>query len=613
MKKSFAIVILAWWPHLLSAQSSPFVTDHAHYLQQLGTAKDSLYKTILSGYDRYIRRYPADHKAHIERCRFIERAYYDSYEDYNPNFELAQACADTVLQRFPKNPEVLLYPTSFLYGDTLGHYLRHLEDKIKLDTSGWSHYRWNVYHQLAEQYQLEENHELTIHYGELALAHNDTLDVSLLLARSYQKLSRNIDALDALLRRVDSTDAVWSLNEKGKLFMELGASDKAIEVFRIASHKSAAVQNAGELANAMISNGLIEEARGFLLKEVEASTQWNASKALRELLLYDIRYGSADSAQQNYRKFAEKDFYNDVFGIYRMRMIIKAPFMGWSLADGGHILLLLLLFTLLLVIPYLWILPIHYYGAYRRQQGKLFPEPTFHWGLRHLWIASALWFASDVLALLLFDYPSVTAMFLGGSYDEPAPSISKAVANLDILFCVGLLISSIALLRREDFEGILSRMRAGAGSIGIGIMLALGLKFGLGVYTVIFQKLGVDFSEGAMITASVTDSILAINKYYNPLLGFLFVVVFAPFYEEILFRGVFLSACQKNMSLWLANVLQASVFALAHQSVVYFPFYLAFGLVAGHYTRKTGSLITSTSMHMMNNATAFFYLLSVNV
>jgi membrane protease YdiL (CAAX protease family) len=65
------------------------------------------------------------------------------------------------------------------------------------------------------------------------------------------------------------------------------------------------------------------------------------------------------------------------------------------------------------------------------------------------------------------------------------------------------------------------------------------------------------------------------------------------------------------MSLWFANLLQASVFALAHQSLVYFPFYLAFGLVAGHFTRKSGSLITSTSMHMMNNAIAFFYLLSV--
>ena len=202
-------------------------------------------------------------------------------------------------------------------------------------------------------------------------------------------------------------------------------------------------------------------------------------------------------------------------------------------------------------------------------------------------------------------------MFLENSYQEPQLLISKTVANVDIFFFVGLLTGSIALLKREDFEGFIGKVRRSAGDIGIGIMLAIGLKFALAIYVNIFSGLGVDFSEGAMITASVTDSILSINKFYSPLLGFLFVVVFAPFYEEILFRGVFLSACQKNMALWMANLLQASIFALVHQSMIYFPFYLGFGLLAGYFTRKTGSLITSTSMHMMNNAMAFFYLLSV--
>lgn len=611
MKQSLPIILLACLPQLLSAQSKSFNIDHAHHLQQLGSARDSLYRTILSDYDQYIRLHPREHKVRIERCRFIETAYYDSYEDYNPNYELAQACADTLLQVFPRNPEVLLYPTVFLYGDTLGSYLHRLEDEIKLDTSVWKSYQWDLYHQLAQHYGQAENDEMAIHYGELAIAYNDTLDVSLLLARSYRKLSRDIEALDALLLQVDSTDAVWSLNEKGRMLMELGANDKAIEAFRIASAKNTEVQNWGELANAMIKNGLIEEARGLLLKEVEASTAWNGSDALRKLWLYDMSYGSPDSAKHNYRKLVEQDFYNDVFGVDRMRMIAKAPLMGWNFVDAIHVLLLLLLLASVIVVPYLWILPIHYYGTYCRQQGKLFAQPTFQWGLRHLWIASSVWLASDVLALLFFDYPSITAMFGESTFGEEAPPVSKNVADLDIFFFVGLLVGSIALLKREDFEGFLQRLGGNMTHIGIGIMLAIALKIALSIYVVTFQNLGVDFTEGAMISASVTDSILSINKYYNPLLGFLFVVVFAPFYEEILFRGVFLSACQKNMALWLANLLQASVFALVHQSLVYFPFYLAFGLVAGYYTRKTGSLITGTSMHMMNNAMAFFYLVSV--
>lgn len=610
MKRSLIALLMALMPFLAFTQS-PFEINHQLHLQQLGSAKDSLYNTILQRYGKHLQRQPEDYKAHLERCRFIENAYYDSYEDYNPNYDIAQACADTVLLRFPNNPEVLLYPTGFLYGDTLGNYLHHLEKKIDSGHVAWSQYRWEVYHQLAQYYQ-HDNDNLTVHYGEMAIAYNDTLDASLLLARSYRKLSRDSDALDALLRHVDSTDAVWSLNEKGKLLMELGASSKAIEAFRMASSKNSNVQNGAELALAMINNGLIEEARNFLVKEVEGSSEWNASQALSKLFLYDVDYGRADSAAISYRRFAEKDFYNDVFGIYRMRMVAKAPMMGWTFTDIGHVLLFILLLVLVIILPYLWILPIHYYGEYRRQQGKLLTQPTFQWGMRHLWIASSIWLASDVLALLIFDYPSVTAMFLDNtSFAEPVATVSKTVANTGIFFCVGLLVGSIALLRREDFEGFLSKIRSNGTAIGVGIMLAIGLKFGLGLYISIFRQLGVDFSQGAMVATSITDNILSINKFYNPLLGFMFVVLFAPFYEEILFRGVFLSACQKNVSVWVANLLQASVFALAHQSLIYFPFYLAFGLIAGHYTRKSGSLITGTSMHMMNNAFAFFYLLSM--
>jgi membrane protease YdiL (CAAX protease family)/tetratricopeptide (TPR) repeat protein len=603
--------VLAFLPSLLFAQYPHFITDHTHHIQQLGTAKDSLYKTILSDYERYIANHAADHKAQIERCRFIESAYYDTYEEYNPNYELAEACADTVLIRFPGNPEVLLYGTSFIYGDSLGNYLIDLETKISSDTSAWRDYQWEVYYKLAQHYHDEDEHSKTIRYAELAVAHNDTLDLSLMMAKSYKNLSKNIDALEILQSHIDSTNESWTLNEKGRLLMELGANDKAIEAFRLASRKDSGAQNGSELANAMINNGLIEEARIFLAKEVEASTQWTSSKSLRELFLYDIRYGSADSASVNYRKFEEKEFYNDVFGIYRLRMIAKSPLMGWSLTDGAHLLLLVLLIVCLVIIPYLWILPIHYLGSYLKERGKLFPPPTFEWGLRHFWIACSVWLMSDIVAMLVFDYPGVTALFIQNSYEEETPAISKVVADLDILFCMGLLIVSIALLKRADFEGFFSRIRASASNIGIGIMLALGLKVALGIYISTFRNLGVDFSEGAMITASITDTIKSINKFYNPLLGFLFVVVFAPFYEEILFRGIFLSSCEKNMKWIFANILQASIFALVHQSLIYFPFYFAFGMLAGYYTRKTGSLMTSTSMHMMNNALAFFYLLSM--
>jgi membrane protease YdiL (CAAX protease family) len=82
-------------------------------------------------------------------------------------------------------------------------------------------------------------------------------------------------------------------------------------------------------------------------------------------------------------------------------------------------------------------------------------------------------------------------------------------------------------------------------------------------------------------------------------------VLLVPFYEEILFRGIFLSACERNMRFMYANILQSIVFALVHQNLKLFVFYFAFGMIAGYYRQKSQGLIIGTSMHMMNNLLAF--------
>jgi len=131
------------------------------------------------------------------------------------------------------------------------------------------------------------------------------------------------------------------------------------------------------------------------------------------------------------------------------------------------------------------------------------------------------------------------------------------------------------------------------------------LKIGLGIFSLILNKAGISLTESSSVIASINESIISINKFYNPVLGFLFVVVLVPFYEEVLFRGIFLSACERNMRFVYANILQSIVFALVHQSLNLFVFYFAFGMIAGHYRQKSQGLIISTSMHMMNNLLAF--------
>src|SRR5690606_27733409 len=134
---------------------------------------------------------------------------------------------------------------------------------------------------------------------------------------------------------------------------------------------------------------------------------------------------------------------------------------------------------------------------------------------------------------------------------------------------------------------------------GVGIGMALLLKFGLGLYAAILRLTGISLYEDTTLgMLSITDDIIAVNQFYHPMVGFLMVVILVPIYEEILFRGVFLSACEKHMKFWIANSLQALAFALVHQELKLIPFYFAFAFICGHYRNKTQSLATGISLHV---------------
>ncbi|MFM7851637.1 MAG: hypothetical protein ACKO96_06880, partial [Flammeovirgaceae bacterium] len=101
-----------------------------------------MYSKILLEYQRYLRTNVNDYKVQLERCKFIEKAYYDYNEDYNPQYEEAARCTKYLLETFPENPEVLLYGAEGLYGDSLKTYLRKLERMAVDKPSDWKGYSW---------------------------------------------------------------------------------------------------------------------------------------------------------------------------------------------------------------------------------------------------------------------------------------------------------------------------------------------------------------------------------------------------------------------------------------------------------------------------------------
>ena len=201
-----------------TAQHQYFEKDHTLNISVLGNAKDSLYQQILTGYTTYLLQNPTEVKAHVEKCRFIQEAYYDEYEDYNPNAEAAETCAQELIEKFPNDPEVLLYANEFIYGDSSIAYLDQLIDKIEQDTETWHRFSWQVYELQARNYQFnDDNDDEVIHYARLATEQNDTLDISVLMATAYKNLNQKENAIDILLYHLDSTNDAWVLNQKGAL------------------------------------------------------------------------------------------------------------------------------------------------------------------------------------------------------------------------------------------------------------------------------------------------------------------------------------------------------------------------------------------------------------
>ncbi len=114
---------------------------------------------------------------------------------------------------------------------------------------------------------------------------------------------------------------------------------------------------------------------------------------------------------------------------------------------------------------------------------------------------------------------------------------------------------------------------------------------GLAVLGIVVQVFGLK-------AISITETI--------PLLSWFFVAVAVPFVEESVFRGAMGTTLFKwTNNFWVANGIQAVVFALFHASVdptgANFLGHVAFGLVATILNNITGSIFGGTSLHIINN------------
>lgn len=82
---------------------------------------------------------------------------------------------------------------------------------------------------------------------------------------------------------------------------------------------------------------------------------------------------------------------------------------------------------------------------------------------------------------------------------------------------------------------------------------------------------------------------------------FLYSVIFAPFSEELIFRGVTLRQARRALPFWAANLLQAFLFGAYHMNMMQGIYAFCLGLILGYICERGGSIYHSLLLHLLFN------------
>lgn len=116
------------------------------------------------------------------------------------------------------------------------------------------------------------------------------------------------------------------------------------------------------------------------------------------------------------------------------------------------------------------------------------------------------------------------------------------------------------------------------------------ITFGIGLASIYFQDIVNKYIEGMDKFTSVVTVPLV-----------LYMSIFAPITEELVFRGVTFNHFRRVMPFWAANFMQALMFGVFHMNIVQGIYAFLMGLVMGLVYKRYNSLYASIFVHICVN------------
>lgn len=588
--------------------SSQKILDHEIFLERIKNSSDNIYAECIKEYNSYLKNAPDDVPVLIEKCKFIQFAQYDEEEEYNPNQDEFDSCSADLIKRFPTHPEVLSFQTTYLWGDELKKVFEQAEKSIEDNPEKWT--RSNLallYKSESDYYYYDSDYRTAYKYIIKAIFNDEQYKSSLEYARILIEQDNKEAAVNALISSDDDKEELWLISEKADLLLKLKEYTKALDFYNKIRKRDSTYINNAELASTFEGIERYDLARDCLI--ADTAKNWDKEGAIRSLLKHDLRYQDGATCIATYNNFRDFGFKCDPIGFYRLKLFFAHPIQPWKLRDLLGIFTLIITMALLVSLPYIWILPVYFVGQRWKfiSNKKPFDSP---WRLDHFWFVSAGYLIASLFACMAD--PEILYRIFNSSYYTVETTQEQRGFEL-LIFMIIMAILGVVVLFKAKLKILLSNTWSIGKSILMGVAVLIAFRIIIGLYVQLgVRKLGIsidDLVNFQNILYASRQDIEALITTFGKGSGILLIGLIAPFYEEVLFRGVILDSCQRHLNFNVANVFQAALFSAIHLSLFQFPVFFLFGLFAGIMRKKSGGLLPGLVLHIVNNTLVMLFLI----
>ncbi len=583
----FAGLLLALVSVSTAAGTPPELRDPEKTYDAFVADVSAKYAALQAAYAAALAAAPNDIELAVARCQFIENFTYAEDIHWNAEAERdLETCTTALDERWPDAPEVLVYGIESNYDDDA------LDDAKALwgTAQAWSKpLRARMASRLHDLHEGAGNKYAAGRFAAIAvrLGADDALPAAL------KYLVDRGDADKAIAMAETAQPATYPWNAAQRIAALGGLVDKSAALNEMKRAQSAGLEipPATQL-RVYLDIGDLESAQGVSDQLEGESAGTDLRKALFQLAM--ARGKPSEAADLISFEIDEMDV-----AIQRYTDVVHA---APSLALSGNLLpvtlVVLVVLLMLMLVPGLLLVPVHYRGLMRRQNGRA-PTPLFdRIGLRHAWIGLVIALLAPLLAIWIF-HPAL----IGLIFSEAEGSGPFNRFDVNVLAAMATLILLAPWLRNFGWQHLLGRR----GNFGRTLLIVFACALATFAVGVVMAQLLQSVGAGTAPTEhtrTVADLVRGSLVEHGLLVTLLLIAVAVPLLEELVYRGLLLGGLSRHLSFGWANAIQALLFAGLHADAPRFLYYFMLGWLAGWLVRRERSLWPAIALHVLNNAIA---------